>query len=123
MLSAPQVLDEGVNLPAADLGIILAASQSRRQMVQRMRVLGTSEDPDEGAHGAFLENITDVADGRINFGTIETGDEVCKYLKGTCPQAENGAGLMVSTSMKTCPAKAEKGLWPDPEQTFSRLIK
>ena len=54
-------------------------------------MLGTSEDPDEGAHGAFLENITDVADGRINFGTIETGDEVCKYLneytwKGPVPK-------------------------------------
>ena len=74
------ILDEGVDLPAAHLGIILAASQSRRQMVQRMGrvlrrkadgrfarfviayVVGTSEDPGEGAHGAFLEDINDVAD-------------------------------------------------------------
>lgn len=109
VLCAPRVLDEGVDVPAADLGIILAASQSRRQMVQRMGrilrlktdgryarfviayVMGTSEDPDNGAHGAFLEDITDVADDVLNFGAIGTGDEVCKYLneymwKGPIPQ-------------------------------------
>lgn len=108
-LCAPRVLDEGVDVPAADLGIILAASHSRRQMVQRMGrilrrksdgryarfviayVVGTSEDPDEGAHGAFLDDITDVADHVIDFGAIETGNEVCDYLnnylwKGPIPQ-------------------------------------
>ncbi len=80
VLAAPRVLDEGVDVPEADLGVILAASHSRRQMIQRMgRVIrpnadgrpanfiilyvrGTSEDPGEGAHGAFLEEITGVAD-------------------------------------------------------------
>ncbi|MEJ7846037.1 MAG: DEAD/DEAH box helicase, partial [Acidimicrobiales bacterium] len=68
VVAAPQVLDEGVDVPAADLAVILAASRSRRQMVQRMgRVLrrkadgrlarfcivaveGTVEDPATGAH-------------------------------------------------------------------------
>lgn len=80
VLAAPRVLDEGVDVPEADLGVIVAASHSRRQMIQRMgRVIrpnadgrpatfiilyvrGTSEDPDQGAHGAFLEEITGVAD-------------------------------------------------------------
>jgi len=31
---APQVLDEGVDVPEADLVIILAASKTRRQMIQ-----------------------------------------------------------------------------------------
>ena len=45
VLCAPKVLDEGLDLPAADLGIILAASQSRRQMIQRMgRVLRRKPD-------------------------------------------------------------------------------
>lgn len=98
VLCAPKILDEGIDVPAADLGIILSASQSRRQMIQRMgRVLrrksdgrfarfviayveGTSEDPKKGAHGAFLEEITAVADHVCDFGAIEMGDEACEYL-------------------------------------------
>lgn len=78
-LVAPRVLDEGIDVPEADLGIVLATSHSRRQMIQRMgRVLrrkrdgrvaafaivfveGTSEDPDEGAHEAFLEVAMEAA--------------------------------------------------------------
>ena len=81
---APQVLDEGVDVPDADLGIIVAASRWR-QMIQRMgRVLrpkndgrlarfavlyvqGTSEDPALGAHGTFLEEIVDAADSVRDF--------------------------------------------------------
>jgi superfamily II DNA or RNA helicase len=80
VLSAPRVLDEGVDVPAADLAVIVGASRSRRQMIQRMgRVLrrksdgrrarfavlfveGTVEDPRLGAHEAFLDEIIDVAD-------------------------------------------------------------
>lgn len=80
VLVAPRVLDEGIDVPAADLAIILSAFQSRRQMIQRMgRVLrlkddgraarfvicfvrDTSEDPDRGAHEDFLDEILDVAD-------------------------------------------------------------
>jgi superfamily II DNA or RNA helicase len=79
VLAAPQVLDEGVDVPAADLAVILAASRSRRQMIQRMgRVLrrkpegraarfiivyarATVEDPALGAHEGFLDEITPVA--------------------------------------------------------------
>ena len=71
VLAAPRVLDEGVDIPAADLGVIIGASRSRRQMVQRMgRVLrkkadgrrarfvvvfveDTVEDPSSGAHEDF----------------------------------------------------------------------
>ena len=79
VVSAPQVLDEGVDVPAADAAVILAASASRRQMIQRMgRILrrkpdgrlarfivvfvdGTIEDPALGAHEGFLGEITEVA--------------------------------------------------------------
>ena len=84
---APQVLDEGVDVPAADLAIILAASRSRRQMVQRMgRVLrrkhdgrrarfvvvfveGTVEDPAMGAHEGFLAEVTGVAEAVRTFAS------------------------------------------------------
>ncbi|MGH3415143.1 MAG: DEAD/DEAH box helicase, partial [Actinocrinis sp.] len=84
LLAAPRVLDEGIDVPAADLAVIAGASRSRRQMVQRMgRVLrkkpdgrrarfavlfveGTVEDPRLGAHEAFLGEVTGVAD-RVSY--------------------------------------------------------
>ena len=89
---APQLLDEGVDVPAADLAIILAASRSRRQMIQRIgRVLrrkadgrvarlvvmfveGTVEDPALGAHDLFLDEVTTVADAVQTFRST-TSDE------------------------------------------------
>ncbi len=80
VLAAPRVLDEGVDVPAADLAIVAGAARSRRQMIQRMgRVLrrkadgrqarfavifveGTVEDPAFGAHETFLGEITGAAD-------------------------------------------------------------
>jgi RNA polymerase primary sigma factor len=45
VLTAPRVLDEGINVPDADLGIVLSASSSPRQMIQRMgRVLRKKDD-------------------------------------------------------------------------------
>ena len=79
ILCAPRILDEGIDVPEADLAVVVAASQTRRQMVQRMgRVIrlkkdgrpaqvvvmyvrGTPEDPARGGHEAFLEEVTDHA--------------------------------------------------------------
>ncbi|WP_280873198.1 MULTISPECIES: sigma-70 family RNA polymerase sigma factor [Micrococcaceae] len=36
ILAAPRLLDEGIDVPEADLGIIVAANRSQRQMVQRL---------------------------------------------------------------------------------------
>lgn len=76
---APRVLDEGVDVPDADVAVVLAAFRSRRQMVQRLgRVLrvkdggriarlvivhaaDTMEDPAGGAHEDFLEEVMAVA--------------------------------------------------------------
>ncbi|MGN7132499.1 DEAD/DEAH box helicase [Rhodococcoides corynebacterioides] len=83
-LVAPRVLDEGIDVPAVDVGVIIASSSSRRQMIQRMgRVLrpkpggraaafvilyvpGTMEDPALGAHEAFLEQLLDVAEEQLD---------------------------------------------------------
>lgn len=100
VVTAPQVLDEGVDVPAADLAVILAASRSRRQMIQRMgRVLrrkadgrpahfvivfvrGTVEDPALGAHEGFLDEITPVADAVQSFPPGGP-DELCAYLRSS----------------------------------------
>jgi RNA polymerase primary sigma factor len=79
LVAAPKLLDEGVDVPSADLAIVLATSRSRRQLVQRMGrvirkkpdgrearvvilyVASTAEDPDAGAHEDFLDEIEDAA--------------------------------------------------------------
>jgi superfamily II DNA or RNA helicase len=44
-LVAPTILDEGLDVPDIDLGIVMGGSRSRRQMIQRMgRVLRLKED-------------------------------------------------------------------------------
>ncbi len=76
---APRVLDEGVDVPDAEVAIVLAAFRTRRQMIQRLgRVLrlkddgraarlviafarGTREDPAMGAQEDFLTEVTGVA--------------------------------------------------------------
>jgi RNA polymerase primary sigma factor len=43
-LSAPRILDEGIDVPDADLGVVMASNRSRRQMIQRLgRVLRRRE--------------------------------------------------------------------------------
>jgi len=74
-----QTLEEGVDVPDADLAIIVAASKQRRQMIQRMgRVMrqkadgrdarfvilyveDTDEDPRLGAHELFVNELIEVA--------------------------------------------------------------
>lgn len=76
---APHILDEGIDIPEVDLGIIVAGSKTRREMIQRMgrilRLKGdgrlakfallfiekTSEDPQYGAHETFIEDIKENA--------------------------------------------------------------
>ncbi len=79
VLSSVQTLEEGVDVPDADLAIIVASSKQRRQMIQRMgRVMrrkhdgrdarfiilfvkDTEEDPRRGAQELFVEELLDVA--------------------------------------------------------------
>jgi RNA polymerase primary sigma factor len=103
VLAAPRVLDEGVDVPAADLAVIIGASRSRRQMVQRMgRVLrrkpdgrharfavlfveGTVEDPRRGAHETFLGEIVDVADHVSCFPAEVAADQAGTVLETLRP--------------------------------------
>jgi superfamily II DNA or RNA helicase len=98
VVSAPRVLDEGIDVPAADLAVIVGASRSHRQMIQRMgRVLrrkadgrparfavlfieGTVEDPAAGAHEGFLEAVVDVADAVQRFSPDAAAPDVNDFL-------------------------------------------
>jgi superfamily II DNA or RNA helicase len=97
VLCAPRVLDEGVDVPEADVGVIVASSRSRRQMIQRMGriirpnldghpacffilyVRGTSEDPELGAHEVFLQEVIDVADDVRVFRAGAKGPELLAW--------------------------------------------
>lgn len=90
-LCAPRILDEGIDVPEAELAVIVAASQTRRQMIQRMGrvirlkadgrearlvvlyVVDTSEDPFNGGHEAFLDEILPFAREQVAFSSTEPG--------------------------------------------------
>jgi len=90
-LAAPRVLDEGVDLPDADVALALSAFRTRRHLVQRVgRVLrlkddgraahlvllhasGTLEDPARGGHHGFLTQIDGVARTRTDL-VLPAGD-------------------------------------------------
>lgn len=100
VLCSPKVLDEGIDMPEADLGIILAASKTKRQMIQRMgRILrpkkdgrpatfiivymrNTSEDPEFGAHEAFLGEMLDHAEDVTPFKEDISQLELAKWFIG-----------------------------------------
>ncbi|MBM2619009.1 DEAD/DEAH box helicase [Actinoplanes sp. LDG1-06] len=97
MIAAPRLLDEGIDVPEADLGIVFAASRSRRQMIQRMgRVIrpkrdgrpatfvvlfvgGTSEDPEFGAHADFVDELIGVAEDVSVFRSNTSGQELLDW--------------------------------------------
>lgn len=88
---APRVLDEGIDVPEADLAVVLAASRSRRQMIQRMgRVLrrkrdgrtarfvlvyvrGSSDDPDDASYEGQHDELLDAAVDEQWFNPDEAG--------------------------------------------------
>jgi superfamily II DNA or RNA helicase len=78
-LAAPKILDEGVDIPDIDLGIVMGASSSRRQMIQRLGrvirlksdnrrarfvilyVIDSVEDPASGNRDDFMDEVEDAA--------------------------------------------------------------
>jgi len=102
-LVAPRVLDEGIDVPAVDVGVIIASSSSKRQMIQRMgRILrlkpdgrpaafvimyvaGTNEDPSLGAHEAFLDELTGVAEEVVDVELADAGAVLASWLDQSAP--------------------------------------
>ncbi|MFP5310136.1 MAG: DEAD/DEAH box helicase [Actinomycetes bacterium] len=95
---APRVLDEGVDVPEADLALVLAAFRTRRQMVQRLgRVLrlkadgrdarlvlvhatDTAEDPANGGHRDFLADVRPVAREVVRIDADDEPDALPRWL-------------------------------------------
>ncbi len=97
-LVAPRVLDEGVDVPDADVGVVLAAFRTRRHLVQRLgRVLrvkpdgrearlllahaiDTIEDPANGGHRAFLTQVRGVASSIDELRVTDDPDAPARWL-------------------------------------------
>ncbi|MCX0274247.1 DEAD/DEAH box helicase family protein, partial [Nocardia zapadnayensis] len=133
VLAAPRVLDEGVDVPDAALGIVLAASRTRRQMIQRMgRVIrpkadgrtavfvltyvrGTSEDPATGAHDTFLGELTGIAT-----DTREVAAEgLASLLRRWSAGGPSPASMRRSVAI---PAPTRTGTSPQPAVTESAPV-
>lgn len=98
VLAAPRILDEGVDVPEADLGLVLAANRSKRQIVQRLgRVIrrkadgragkfvvfyaiGTLEDPDVSGD-EHLNQVLPHARELGYFTLPDDLDEVLEFLR------------------------------------------
>ena len=98
-ICAPRLLDEGIDVPEAELAVVIAASQTRRQMVQRMGrvirlkkdrrrarilivyVVGTPEDPSTGGHEGFLDQIREHAATRRDFEESDPG-AIMDWIRG-----------------------------------------
>jgi len=98
VLAAPKLLDEGIDIPNADLGIILSASHSKRQMIQRMgRIIrpkedlrpatfiivyasNTNEDPESGKHEDFLNEMNEHAEAIFTGGVDWTVEDLIEWM-------------------------------------------
>lgn len=100
-LVAPTILDEGLDVPDVDLGVVMGGSRSRRQMIQRMgRVLRLKPD---GRKATFIvvyaedtaEDITrtDGAEGCLDL-IVESADAVTRLV-------EQDGGLRPDTAAVT----------------------
>lgn len=102
-VAAPRVLDEGVDVPNANLGVVISASRTRRQMIQRMgRILrrkpvgvgarfvilfaaDTLEDPSTSDdRDGFLDEIEQISDQIEIFG-VKQLDELNHFLDWSGP--------------------------------------
>lgn len=112
ILAAPRLLDEGIDVPEADLGIIVAANRSQRQMVQRL--------------GRVIRKKTDGRPGRLvvlySKGTVEDPDvQGEEFLGKVLPFARNVGFFDIKTDLDGLQeflrqAEAEEAPAPEPKE-------
>jgi RNA polymerase primary sigma factor len=109
-LVSAQALDEGIDIPDADLGIVTAGSRRRRQMIQRMgRVVrrkqdgrgvafivlyarGTNEDPSVGRASDCFGELLDHADNAelwnmSDLASRDIGERILEWIWDPGPRA------------------------------------
>lgn len=81
VLAAPRILDEGVDIPNVDLGIMIARSRNRRQATQRLgRVVRRKPD---GRHARFIVLFAQgtVEDPRVERGATSEFDAMLPFAR------------------------------------------
>ena len=92
-VAAPRVLDEGVDVPDANLGIVMSASRTRRQMIQRMGRILRRKEPGVAARFVIMfakDTVEDPAsrierDGFLD--EVERISEATRVFDGNDPEA------------------------------------
>ena len=64
-VAAPRVLDEGIDVPNANLGIVVSASRTRRQMIQRMGRILRRKESGNGARFVIIFAADTLEDPRV----------------------------------------------------------
>ncbi len=100
---APKILDEGIDVPEANLAIIMTATRSKRQVIQRigrvlrkkndgsaaelivMYVENTIEDPDQGAHESVIADIKAAANSTKIVTSAQFAAAVADSVAGWMP--------------------------------------
>jgi superfamily II DNA or RNA helicase len=119
-LVAPTILNEGLDVPDVDLGIVMGGSKSRRQMIQRMgRVLRWKSD---GRSATFV--VVYAIDTHEDL-TQTTGQEGCLDLilatASSIENLEDGAPKRAAQQVLTaCPVERDDAL---PVQTVPDLAE
>jgi|TARA_B100001559_G_scaffold1632_1_gene1409 RNA polymerase primary sigma factor len=103
VIAAPRVLDEGIDVPDANLGVVISASRTRRQMIQRMgRILrrkeigsgarfvilfsrDTLEDPTAHERDGFMEEIENISETSKIFD-VDEYDKLGTFLEYAGPK-------------------------------------
>src|SRR4029077_17897160 len=102
-VASPRLLDEGVDVPDANLGVVMSASRPRRQMIQRMGLIlrrkrpgiaarfvimfakDTLEDPaNRVERDGFLDEIERISEATGVFDS-KNFDELAKFLAAPGP--------------------------------------
>jgi hypothetical protein len=68
--------------------VLRKKADGRLARIVVMYVAGTSEDPDLGAHDAFVDLITPVAADKRYFGPQDSADAICAYLNDFHPHTK-----------------------------------
>lgn len=102
-LAAPRVLDEGVDVPEADLGIILGSNKSRRQMVQRLgRVIRRKSDGRIGKFIVIYARHT-VEDPAVSGGEHLANISEFAHQRLSLPDGDEGSVRILETFLRNPP--------------------
>jgi hypothetical protein len=83
-VAAPRVLDEGVDVPDANLGIVMSASRTRRQMIQRLGRILRRKQPGVAARFVIMfakDTVEDPANRMERDGFLDEIERISEAMR------------------------------------------